>query len=166
MIILVADTSIFIDLGRGELLEAAFSCGLTMVVPDLLFRRELQTENGAYLKRLGLGVVSLSAKEVAFAQELKTLRSALSLPDCFALSCATRDQHLLVTGDKKDLRAEAVKRLGDVKGLLWILDQMDSSGQIDLKLLADGLAQIAQHPRCPIPQQEIKMRLERWNHKP
>ena len=42
MIILVSDTSILIDLERGGLLEAAFSCGLTMVVPDLLYERELE----------------------------------------------------------------------------------------------------------------------------
>jgi hypothetical protein len=162
MIILVADTSILIDLERGGLLDAAFSCGLTMVVPDLLYRRELEADNGAYLKRLGLGVVSLSAKEVAYAQEIRTLRRALSLPDCFALSCATRDRHLLVTGDK-NLRGEAAKRLGDVKGLLWILDQMETSRKIDVKRLADGLVQIAQHPRCRIPSQEIKVRLDRWN---
>lgn len=34
MIVLVSDTSVLIDLERGGLLEAAFSCGLTMVVPD------------------------------------------------------------------------------------------------------------------------------------
>ena len=47
MIILVSDTSILIDLERGGLLEAAFACGLTMVVPDLLYERELEPENGA-----------------------------------------------------------------------------------------------------------------------
>lgn len=46
MIVLVSDTSILIDLERGGLLEAAFSCGLTMVVPDLLYERELESENG------------------------------------------------------------------------------------------------------------------------
>ncbi|MEI2713936.1 MAG: hypothetical protein V9G04_11790 [Nocardioides sp.] len=55
MIILVSDTSILIDLERGGLLEAAFSCGLTMVVPDLLYERELEPENGALLRKLGLG---------------------------------------------------------------------------------------------------------------
>ena len=55
MIILVSDTSILIDLERGGLLEASFSCGLTMVVPDLLYERELEPENGALLRKLGLG---------------------------------------------------------------------------------------------------------------
>lgn len=60
MIILVSDTSVLIDLEREGLLEAAFSCGLTMVVPDLLYERELEAENGPYLRKLGRGVVALN----------------------------------------------------------------------------------------------------------
>mgnify|MGYP003526952972 FL=1 len=52
MIVLVSDTCILIDLERGGLLEAAFSCGFTMVVPDLIYDRELADENGPYLRSL------------------------------------------------------------------------------------------------------------------
>jgi len=64
MIILVSDTSVLIDLERGGLLEQAFSCGLTMVVPDLLYARELEPDNGPLLRKLGLGVVALNPDEV------------------------------------------------------------------------------------------------------
>lgn len=79
MIILVSDTSVLIDLERGGLLEPAFSCGLTMVVPDLLYDRELASDNGPLLRQLGLGVVELAPDEVSFAQQLRTLRPGLSL---------------------------------------------------------------------------------------
>lgn len=161
MIILVSDTSILIDLERGGLLEAAFSCGLTMVVPDLLYERELEPENGALLRKLGLGVVSLTPEEVALAQKLRTERKALSLPDCFALSCATRADHALVTGDKI-LRTEAMARLGTVYGLLWMLDQMAASGSVPTTLLYEGLSRISSHPRCRLPHVEIRARLNGW----
>lgn len=161
MIILVSDTSILIDLERGGLLEAAFACGLTMVVPDLLYERELEPENGALLRKLGLGVVSLTPEEVALAQKLRTERKALSLPDCFALSCATRADHALVTGDKI-LRTEAVARLGAVYGLLWMLDQMAESGRVTTTLLYEGLARISSHPRCRLPSAEVRSRLSSW----
>lgn len=161
MIILVSDTSILIDLERGGLLEAAFSCGLTMVVPDLLYERELEPENGALLRKLGLGVVSLTPEEVALAQKLRTERKALSLPDCFALSCATRADHALVTGDKI-LRTEAMARLGTVYGLLWMLDQMAASGGVPTTLLYEGLSRISSHPRCRLPHVEIRARLNGW----
>lgn len=161
MVILVSDTSILIDLERGGLLEAAFSCGLTMVVPDLLYERELERENGPLLRKLGLGVVSLTPEEVGFAQQLRTERKALSLPDCFALSCATRADHALVTGDKI-LRAEAVARLGTVYGLLWILDQMSASDSVATSILYEGLARISSHPRCRLPHSEVRARLVAW----
>src|SRR5712691_13120784 len=99
MAILVSDSSVLIDLERGGLLEAAFECGLTMVVPDLLFENELKDSNGAYLVKLGLTVVELSPDEVQLAQDLQALRPALSLADCFALACSTRDDHALLAGD-------------------------------------------------------------------
>ena len=161
MIILVSDTSIMIDLERGGLLEATFSCGLTMVVPDLLYERELAPENGALLRKLGLGVVSLTPEEVAVAQQLRNERKALSLPDCFALSLATRADHALVTGDKI-LRNEATARLGNVYGLLWMLDQLEASGHVEKTRLYEGLARISSHPRSRLPHGEVRARLNDW----
>lgn len=161
MIILVSDTSILIDLERGGLLEAAFACGSPMVVPDLLYEKELAQENGPYLKSLGLGVVELSAKELAFAQQVSTERQGLSLPDCFALSCATRPDHVLVTGDKL-LRTEALARIGNVTGLLWLLDRIHEAGSVAPETLFDGLTRISQHPRVRLPSDEVKSRLVAW----
>lgn len=161
MVILVSDTSVLIDLERGRLLEAAFTCDLSMVVPDLLYDRELADENGPWLRHLGLGVVTLTPPEVSLAQEVQSARPTLSLPDCFALSCATRDGYQLVTNDKA-LRSEAQARLGQVFGLFWILDQMAASGKVSQDLLFHGLTQIAANPRCRLPAAEIKSRLNAW----
>lgn len=162
MIILVSDTSVLIDLERGGLLEPAFSCGLTMVVPDLLYDRELVAENGPFLRQLGLGVVALSPEEVSLAQEIRGQRPGLSLPDCFALSCARRADHALVTGDRL-LRSEAQTRQCSVFGLLWILDQMEASGAVSTAMLHEGLSRIANHPRSRLPRTEITSRLQRWS---
>jgi hypothetical protein len=162
MIILVSDTSVLIDLERGGLLEPAFSCGLDMVVPDLLYSRELEAENGSLLRRLGLGVVALVPDEVAFAQQLRNEQPGLSLPDCFALSCARRPNHALVTGDKL-LRTEAQSRRCAVYGLLWILDQMETSGKVGTSLLHEGLTRISNHPRSRLPAGDVRTRLQRWS---
>jgi predicted nucleic acid-binding protein len=138
MIILVSDTSVLIDLERGGLLESAFSCGLTMVVPDLLYERELAADNGPLLRQLGLGVVALMPDEVAFSQQLRKQRPGLSLPDCFALSCARRPDHALVTGDRL-LRMEAQSWRCAVYGLLWILDQMEASGNVAWRCFTKAL---------------------------
>jgi hypothetical protein len=161
MIVIVSDTSVLIDLERGGLLEHAFSCGMTMAVPDLLYEKELEPYNGAYLQRLGLGVASLNADEVTLAQAIKVECVSLSLPDCFALSCALRVDHALVTGDRV-LRAEAERRAAQAYGLLWMLDQMEISGRVSKGVLREGLARIAAHPRCRLPKSEVTNRLDRW----
>jgi|ERR1039457_1302466 hypothetical protein len=161
MVILVSDTSVLIELERGGLLEPAFSCGLTMVVPDLLYQKEIEEENGPYLRSLGLGVVSLTPDEVELAQAIRVQRPSLSLPDCFALSCALRQDHLLVTGDMK-LRKEAATRNAQVCGLLWVLDQMEACGNFSFTLLHEGLSKISAHKRCRLPKEEVKAQLVRW----
>ena len=161
MVILVSDTSVLIDLERGALLERVFSCGLTMAVPDLLYEKELASYNGPYLQKLGLGVTVLSPTELGLAQTIKNERSALSLSDCFALSCSLRPNHALLTGDR-NLRAEAEMRNAQVYGLLWLLDQLEASGQIPASALHDGLSKIAAHERCRLPKDEVKTRLDRW----
>jgi len=165
VIILVSDTSVLIDLERGGLLESAFSCGLTMVVPDLLYERELAAANGPLLRRLGLGVVALAPDEVTFAQQLRTRRPSLSLADCFALSCARRPDHALVTGDRL-LRTEAQSQQCPVYGLLWVLDQMGASNRIGAELLHEGLTRISNHPRCRLPKADVLARLQRWPVRP
>lgn len=161
MIILVSDTSVLIDLERGGLLEAAFSCGLPMVVPDILYDRELESEIGPYLRTLGLGVLSLTPDEVALAQQIRSERKGLSLPDCFALCCAARPGHVLLTGDKA-LRSEAAGRSVAVYGLLWLLDQMAAAEHVSTTTVCEGLERLAAHQRCRLPQAEIRRRLEQW----
>ena len=164
MILLVSDTSILIDLERGGLLEAAFACGWTLVVPDLLYERELLPENGPYLRSIGLGVIESTPDELQVAQQIKRDRAGLSLPDCFALTCALRVNHQLLSGDKI-LRQEAKKRNCTVYGVLWLLDQMHDA-QVPPTLLFDGLTKIQAHQRCRLPKDEIALRLKRWQAPP
>jgi hypothetical protein len=108
-----------------------------------------------------LGVVALNPDEVNFAQQLRTQQPGLSLPDCFALSCARRQDHALVSGDKL-LRTEAQAKHCVVYGLLWILDQMEASGKVSTATLHEGLSRIWNHPRRRLPKNDVTARLQRW----
>lgn len=161
MILLVSDTSVLIDLERGDLLPLAFATGIPMVVPDLLYDKELEPYNGAYYRALGLKVVSLQPDEVSFAQLVKTERKPLSLPDCFALSCARRQDHVLLTSDGP-LRAAAKDYGVEMYGLLWLLDGLAESGAATHSALHEGLTKISQGPRCRLPKAEVQKRLKVW----
>lgn len=84
MKILVSDTSVLIDLERGEFLEPVFSLSFEFAVPDLLYKQELKGYGGEDLIALGLRVEELSESGTARALAYRSQRPALSLPDSFA----------------------------------------------------------------------------------
>lgn len=162
MQVLVSDTSVLIDLERGNLLDAAFRGPWSLAVPDLLYKRELESENGPYLKSLGLGVLELTGDEANFAQEVNIARPALSLPDCFALSLARRGDHVLLCGDGT-LRKEAGARSVLCHGLLWLLDGLLAHRPELESTLREGLTLISNHPRCRLPNSEVTRRIAQWS---
>jgi len=161
MALFVLDSSVLIDLERGELLELAFKCGMVMLVPDLLFENELRDNNGPYLVKLGLGVTTLTPEELQQAQDLQAARPPLSLEDCFALICACRPDHILLAGDGP-LRRECANRNITCRGVLWFLDQMLAAGGASRATLCEGLNKIANHHRSRLPKQEVQLRLRSW----
>lgn len=162
VILLVSDTSVLIDLERGDLLPMAFATGIPLVVPDLLYEKELEPYNGAYYRALGLQIVTLQPDEMSFAQLVKNERKPLSLPDCFALSCARRPDHVLLTGDGP-LRIAAKDYGVEIYGLLWLLDGLAESGTGTYPALHEGLTKISQGSRCRLPKAEIQKRLKAWS---
>lgn len=158
---LVSDTSVLVDLERGSLLEASFRLPFRFVVPDLLYERELKNWGGEELRRLGLVVEALDGAGVSRAIAYRQRAPALSLPDCFALALAQTHAWVLLSGDGA-LRQLAADEAVEWHGVLWLLDQMHGADGVSIRQLHDGLTAIAQHPRCRLPQSEIRRRLTRY----
>lgn len=161
---LVSDTSVIIDLDRGDLLEAAFALGDSLVVPDLLFQRELDADFGDRLRELGIVIESLSGAEVTRAAQLGRAERRLSVADTFAFSLAQGRQWTLLTGDGV-LRAVSEAQGLPVHGVLWLVDRIEAHGVVDQATLHSCLSKTADHPRCRLPRREIEVRLKRWAEK-
>jgi hypothetical protein len=161
MQVLVADTSVLVDLERGHLLEAAFRLPYAFAVPDLLYKQELRDANGPALVQLGLRVEALEAPGLALALSYRQRQPALSLPDTFALALAKTGGFILLTGDQL-LRALAEAEAVECHGVLWVLDRMQEAGATAIAHLYNGLQAIAGHPRCRLPKREVQHRLERF----
>ena len=161
MRVLVSDTSVLIDLERGSLLEASFRLPFRFSVPDLLYERELKDWGGEELIRLGLSVEELDGDGVQRARAYQRQTPALSLPDCFALVLAQIRSWILLSGDSA-LRRLAVAEAVECHGLLWLLDEMRDAAVVSIRKLYDGLATIAEHPRCRLPKPEIRRRLDSY----
>lgn len=159
---LVSDTSVIFDLDRGDLLDAAFRIDDTLVVPDLLFARELDADFGIRLRALGIVVETLDSAEVTRAAQLGRAERRLSVADAFAFALAQRRQWTLLTGDGV-LRAVAEAEGLRVHGVLWLIDRIEVLGICNLPTLHGCLTKIAAHPRCRLPRREIDLRLRRYS---
>jgi predicted nucleic acid-binding protein len=150
--ILVSDTSVLIDLERGDLLETALRSRLELVVPDVLYRQEIEPYSGDRWTAWGLGIIELSPIEAEHGQDYLSRDPALSVPDAFALALARDRAWTLVTGDRR-LRQMAQAEVVPVHGLLWLLEQLANDGT-DCTLLCTGLTRVLDHPLCRLPRQE------------
>ena len=162
MKVLVADTSVLIDLDRGSLVEPAFRLPFEFTVPDLLYERELKVHGGADRVRLGLRVEELDGNAVAVALGYRRRRPSLSLPDSFALALAKTNAWTLLSGDR-GLRDLAEEEAVACHGVLWLLDRIFEHRVVDPGVLRAGLDAIAAHPRCRLPRAEIRKRLRSYS---
>src|SRR5258706_11664194 len=103
MDILVSDTSVIVDLGRGLLLPHAFRLPIRFAVPDLLYKNELHDREGPELVKLGLLIEELDGDGTALAFQYRNANRGLSLPDTLAFVLAKTKGYVLLTGDG-DLR--------------------------------------------------------------
>lgn len=162
MQILVSDTSVLVDLERGGLIEATCRLPHQFVVPDLLYRRELQAYEGPRWMASGLQIAELSEAEVQLAQAVRLEISQLSLPDSFAFALASQRRWTLLAGDGA-LRSYASARQVRVHGVLWVLDELNASQTLSNSDLFAALQAISLHPRCRLPRAEVEKRLELWS---
>ena len=163
MNVLIADTSVLMDLERGGLLEKCFCLPYQFAVPDLLYRNELARPGdgqgfGESLLALGLRVEELDGNEVNSAINYRRKRPSLSLPQAFALVLSTSRRWTLLTGDSV-LRAFAARLSLPCHDVLWILDQVFHAGVSSLEDIMGGLQSIRDHSRCRLPQHKIAERI-------
>lgn len=161
MSVLVSDTSIIIDLERGQLLEEMFLLPFEFAVPDLLFSRELAGPLGVRLVTLGLRIEELTPVELTRATVVRRQRAQLSTPDTFAFAIAESRKWPLLTGDG-GLRELAIEKKIEMHGVLWLLDQLADGKHVEFGQLHAGLSAISIHPRCRLPRHDINERLARF----
>jgi hypothetical protein len=161
MRVLVSDTSVLVDLERGNLLVRAFSLEGTFAVPDVLFEQELRPYGGEQLLEMGLRVEKLDGAGVELAQEYRRKQRALTVADSFALALSKKNDWILLSGDGA-LRSLASDEQVECHGVLWVLDRLESANIAPCRELHEGLKLISEHPKCRLPKKEIQIRLERY----
>lgn len=157
--ILVSDTNIWIDLHRSGLLEAVFALPHQFVTTEFVWR-ELRKPPGRQLTDLGLGIVPMSGEEVQALFGLRQTLNNSSLADVSCFFVARKRGWTLLTGDGA-LRKSGQRDALEVRGVLWILDELERCQILPKDALADALeAMLTVGAR--LPKTECQQRLTRW----
>lgn len=157
--ILVSDTNIWIDLHHSNLLEKVFQLPHQFVTTDFVWR-ELRNPPGHHLKDLGLAVEALSGNET---MELFDLRQTLNNSSLADVSCyfVARDRGWTLLTNDKALRKSGRRASLDVRGVLWILDELEQHQVMSPNDLFTALtAMLIAGAR--LPEDECNQRLARW----
>lgn len=158
MAIIVSDANVFIDLDAAEITRLMFRLRHEFVVPDVLYQEEL-SERHAYLPGLGLRIESLDSQTVAETERLLARYAGQGLHDMMALALAKQTDRTLLTGDGK-LRTAAAKERVEVRGTLWLMEEMHHAALITVEQMAQAYDIMRQFERR-LPWNQVSRQLRR-----
>jgi len=154
----ISDANIFIDLDVCGLISKMFDLPYTFAVPDILYIEELEEQHGD-LPGYGLQIRKLSAESVGYAMELRGQYSGPSDNDFFAFVLAKQEKCPLITGDAQ-LRRVATEEGVELRGTLWIMEQMITEGFLTCDEAQD-LFDIMKAKGRRLPWSEAKVMVDR-----
>ncbi|MFC4259682.1 type II toxin-antitoxin system VapC family toxin [Marinobacter lacisalsi] len=157
--ILVSDTNIWIDLHRSGLLETVFELPHQFVTTDFVWR-ELRKPPGQQLTELGLTIETIDGEQTATLFQLRQSLNNSSLADVSCYFVAREMGWTLLTNDGALRRSGREAEL-DVRGVLWILDELEHCDICSGFRLAEALGAMLD-AGARLPGTECRQRLGRW----
>lgn len=157
--IYVSDTNIWSHFRHGDLLEELFALPFAFASTDFVLS-ELPDGEAEQLKALGLIVETLEGEAVTALFELTVLHNNSALADVSCYFVARAQGLPLLTGDGQ-LRRQAAKDGLEVRGALWLLDQLVAHDIIATAHAAAAL-QAMLDAGARLPQAECAHRLAAW----
>lgn len=166
--IAIKDANILFDLINGDLLGHWVGLGIETWIAEPVFaevvdcaQREILT---GCIERHEILVETIPDEEaLSWLESVKNLakKNNLSFADAAALHCAETKKAILLTGDLK-LRKAACRSDIEVRGVLWVLDQLIENQIIGCDIAYTSLTAIlAEGAR--LPKTECNKRLENWS---
>ncbi|MBC8212870.1 MAG: DUF3368 domain-containing protein [Gammaproteobacteria bacterium] len=129
MRVLISDANVIIDMEDCGLTQVMFSLPYQFSVPDILYFDELEDGHPNLLDQ-GLNILELSQNTLVHSMDLNRRYKQPGRYDCLALAAALQEACTLLTGDKS-LRNAARKEKVEVKGTIWLVEEMFNHRLID-----------------------------------
>ncbi|MDP4196393.1 MAG: hypothetical protein Q8940_15155 [Bacteroidota bacterium] len=163
MKIIVKDANIIFSLLDSELMDACLKLDYEVWTSDFVINEIENTGQkrkiGKHIRSKKINVYTYSGEEVAEIYELSENRS-LSDADCSVFLLTKIKNGILVSSDKA-LRTFAVKNGIEVKGIIWIIDELVKYKIIDPTVAAEKLEFIAKKSMW-LPANEVESRINKW----
>ncbi|WP_271613423.1 hypothetical protein [Bradyrhizobium sp. CCBAU 51627] len=160
--IAVLDTSVAIDLHRGDLFDAFFKLPTKYMVPDIMYEDELAAWFGETLLSRGLIVQELQESEIDQAREFMRRCPSLSVHDAYALALAADGGHTMLAG-ARDMRELGIEVGIEVRGVLHVFDMIEEAQLLSPASLHTCLTMVCRSRRVRLPQEEIDARYARYS---
>ncbi len=157
--LLVSDANILIDIEVAGLTDAMFSLPYEYITPDSLFEQELREYHSELLEK-GLILEELEPDKVERVQQLGQQYKGVSKHDLEALALAEDKNVPLLTGDKK-LRQVCLEVNIDVRGTLWLVEQMLINGIIT-STEAEIAYDLMVEDGSRLPWDEVEKQIKKW----
>ncbi len=163
MRIAVKDASILIDLAEGDLLGLWFQLKIETHTTDLVLRevrQESQWRRVAAFVDAGLIQTHKTEGAEIAAVAVFAQGNGISLADASGVLLARRLKAFLLTGDRRMRRTGQAEDV-EVRGVLWILDQLVERGVLPKAEAATRLEAICA-AGSRLPRSECETRLKVW----
>ena len=157
--LLISDANIIIDMEVGGLIDVMFRLPFEYATPESLFDQELRATYGNLVER-GLQLETLTPKMIDRVQVLGRPYKGASSHDLEALVLAEYRDAPLLTGDKK-LRQVCLEENIDVRGTLWLVDQLFQLELITVNEACTAYDRMAEDG-SRLPWDEVEKQLKRF----
>lgn len=161
--IVINDASCLIDLHKVNLVEVMLQLPYDFVVALPVAHNELldfTRKDWRHLSSAGLVQVDLDPGQVGRAIALRSQNTKLTAEDCFSLVLADDIvDAILLTGDA-ELRNVAVAKGREVHGVVWVTDEIHTSGLLTNRKLIECLNIWLNDPLVRLPAGLLEARLK------
>lgn len=158
------DTNLWIDLNKlhlvpktFELLNKVFCMEENMLKEEVIYPEDL----APLLLQCGLQKVSMTETEFQKTFEYRSRHPKLSFYDATALSVAGERNWVLISGDGP-LRKAAQKENIQIKGILWILEELCIQKLLDTRTLQQIGMQIKNDSSFRIPHSKVDELMKKY----
>lgn len=166
--VVIQDTSILIDLVNGGVLGAWFRLGIATVVTDFVLNEVQDGPQWTQIEPMvGAGILEVASVPDADATrwygEIAEISRAngISIADASTYLYAREHRVPLLTGDWR-LRAISLREDLEVRGILWILDELVAATVLNGKVAASALCAMLE-AGARLPQKECEQRVQMWS---